>query len=336
LDLDLARLFKEQIDLGDTVPPQSERGLVLAAFDTLEFEACALEICCWDWDRIGRDRIGDVPEIIVRDLLSPHGKPEAASVATAGGEADDEQESDSGGGGGGDPVGGGRSNDFSQLQWYKLRKPAKGTSSRASRAKQSEEELLQQQQQGDNGELALSMHIHWQPRSRKEPGRSATVPTGIASDKHVWVCLLGARELPKTVRKASIEVADGLWVKGQSDNEYVNRCRYSAEQAGRSKRMYVVGDETEPRDPSFDPEKSRKNLELLKRNKNKRKLRQRAAIAGVNPAPSRTKGKGESDDLIDLIMKQYSNIEFTGVHTLAVRLWEKPSFRLGALFYPSE
>jgi hypothetical protein len=91
--------------------------------------------------------------------------------------------------------------------------------------------------------------------------------------------------------------------------------------------MYVVGDEKESRDPSFDPEESRKKLEELARNKNKRKLRQRAAIAGVLVR--------ESDDLIKDIMKQYSNIEFSDVHKLVIRLWEKPSISLGALLRAS-
>ena len=84
LDLDLACLLGEPIDDGPSSDGQNERRLVLAAFDTLEFEACSLEICCWDWDRLGKDdRIGDVPAIHIRDLLSPHSKLQTAPVAAA-------------------------------------------------------------------------------------------------------------------------------------------------------------------------------------------------------------------------------------------------------------
>ena len=116
LDLDLACLLGEPIDDGPSSDGQNERRLVLAAFDTLEFEACSLEICCWDWDRLGKDdRIGDVPAIHIRDLLSPHSKLQTAPVAAAEDEADDRQVSDNAGGSG-DPVEAGSSNDFSQLQ----------------------------------------------------------------------------------------------------------------------------------------------------------------------------------------------------------------------------
>ena len=179
------------------------------------------------------------------------------------------------------------------------------------------------------------MHVDWQ--RRRDPSapllrrlsrwsESASLPAA-----NVCVCLLGARELPKALRKASVEVATGQWVEEHPDNEYVNRTKdIRDDQAKRSKRMYVVGDEKESRDPSFDPEESRKKLQVLERNKNKRKLRQRAAIAGV-----RESDVHNTRDLIARIMKQYSNIEFRDVHKLVIRLWEKPSISLGALLRAS-
>ncbi len=311
------------------LPPQPEESHLDPAtpiYDTLEFESCHIEVRCYDWDRIGRQTIGDVESIPVEQIIAKRGT-EAC---------------------------------FSSPDWYKLK--AKSKIKRPAQANNSDDQI-QDSDGGANfeegkstGALALAINVEWALLSSSQAQSMnidlANVKQYVYNDEddltsavsmpipfNVSVCLLGARELPSGLRHPSVEVGIDHHRHGVSNSDEVAKleARGYSKVAQHSKRMYTVGEGNNPNFSncswstndvtSGDFDSLRRSLERL----DSKKLRERASIAGVDPYSDSDDGRREKLDkqsLVNAILRAYKECTFKGIldpECLHVRLYEKPA-----------
>ena len=282
-------------------------------FDTREFEACRLEIRCYDWDAISKDDlIGEVSPICVDDILHKRSPREPSSQSVSS-----------------DP---GIDHDYSTPQWLKLKAPGQTDDyNHGTRW---------------NGEVYVAIDVVFTPRGAAAPVKPLALPArgdpqAKLTDPHrLHVRLLGLRDLPTELRHPSVEVVldahrhsgQELRTAGRSgrfDNRDVNEIKeYDEKRSQYSRRMYCITDSNEQLNPSVDIKACERQLMDLKPSK----LRERASVLGIDPdGAAQSAGRSQ---LVKQITQAYEDLEFNAfkeTQFLTFRVWEKPSLDIGRL-----